>query len=387
MKNIAILGSTGSIGTSALKVIETNPEKYSVLALTAGNNIELLFEQISRFRPKVVAVSEESLAKKLRDRLSGKYETEVLFGIEGFIQIASLSDADTVVSAMSGAAGLVPTYEAIKSGKEIALANKETMVMAGSIIMNMAKKCGVSILPIDSEHSAVFQSLQGHKKEDVRRVILTASGGPFRNMATDKLESITPDMALKHPNWDMGRKISIDSATLMNKGLEVIEAKWLFDMNIEQIEILIHPESIVHSMVEYIDGSIIAQLGIPDMITPISYALSYPQHIETSLPSLRLEDVGKLTFHKPDRNRFKCLSLAIDAIKAGGTMPAVMNGANEIAVEAFLDEKIGFLNIPYIIEKTMNAHESAPIGNLEDVLEADLWARATAKKELSFLQN
>lgn len=387
MKKIAILGSTGSIGTSALKVIETNPDKYSVSALTAGNNIELLFEQISRFRPKVVAVSDESQAKNLRDRLSGKYETEVLFGIEGFIQIASLSDADTVVSAMSGAAGLVPTYEAIKSGKEIALANKETMVMAGSIIMNMAEKSGVSILPIDSEHSAVFQSLQGHKKEDVRRVILTASGGPFRNMAADKLESITPAMALKHPNWDMGRKISIDSATLMNKGLEVIEAKWLFDMNIEQIEILIHPESIVHSMVEYVDGSIIAQLGIPDMITPISYALSYPQHIETSLPSLRLEDVGKLTFHKPDKKRFRCLSLAIDAIKAGGTMPAVMNGANEIAVEAFLDEKIGFLNIPHIIEKTMNAHKNAPIGNLEDVLEADLWARATAKKELSFLQN
>lgn len=387
MKRIAILGSTGSIGTSALKVIESNPDRYTAIALTAGSNIELLFDQISRFRPKLVAVFEESQAKILRDRLTGKYETEVLFGIDGFVQIATFSDVDSVVSAMSGAAGLVPTCEAVKSGKEIALANKETMVMAGSIIMDMAEKNGVSILPIDSEHSAVLQSLQGHKKEDVRRVILTASGGPFRNLPPDELESITPVMALKHPNWDMGRKISIDSATLMNKGLEVIEAKWLFDLNIEQIEILIHPESIVHSMVEYMDGSIIAQMGIPDMITPISYALSYPQHIETNLPSLRLEEVGKLTFQSPDKNRFRCLSLAIDAIKSGGTMPAVMNGANEIAVKAFLEEKIGFLHIPYIIEKIMDTHEVYSIDNLEDVLEADSWARAIAEKELSFLRN
>lgn len=388
MKKITILGSTGSIGTSALKVIEANPDRYLVQALTAGNNIELLFDQILRFRPEAVAVSDERQAGILRDRLKGKYHTEVLSGVDGFIKIACLSSADTIISAMSGAAGLVPTFEAIKAGKEIALANKETMVMAGSIIMDTARKHGVSILPIDSEHSAVFQSLQGHDREDVKRVILTASGGPFRNLPENAdMASITPAMALRHPNWDMGRKITIDSATMMNKGLEVIEAKWLFDLNIGQIEVLIHPESIIHSMVEYADGSIIAQMGIPDMITPISYALSYPRHIETGLPSLRLEEIGRLTFHRPDKKRFECLSLAISAIEAGGTMPAVMNGANEIAVEAFLDEKIGFPNIPHIIEKTMEAHNTSSILSMEEVLEADSWARATAKKELSLLMN
>ncbi len=388
MKKITILGSTGSIGTSALKVIEANPDRYSVQALTAGNNIELLFEQILRFRPEAVAVSDEQQAGILRDRLKGKCHAEVLSGVDGFIKIACLSSADTIISAMSGSAGLVPTFEAIKAGKEIALANKETMVMAGSIIMDTARKHGVSILPIDSEHSAVFQSLQGHKREDVRRVILTASGGPFRNLPDNAdMAAITPAMALKHPNWDMGRKITIDSATMMNKGLEVIEAKWLFDLNIGQIEVLIHPESVIHSMVEYADGSIIAQMGIPDMITPISYALSYPRHIETGLPSLRLEEKGRLTFHRPDKKRFECLSLATSAIEAGGTMPAVMNGANEIAVEAFLDEKIGFLDIPSIIEKTMEAHNTSSILSMEEVLEADSWARATAKKELSLLMN
>ena len=385
MKKIAILGSTGSIGTNSLSVVESNPYNYEVTALAAGRNIKLLLDQIGKFHPIAVAVSEPGLAECLRKNLKKNSKTEVLWGVEGFVKIASLNEVDTVISAMSGAVGLVPTYEAIKAGKDIALANKETMVIAGSIIMDQVKKKNVSILPVDSEHSAVFQCLQGHQKEDLSRIILTASGGPFRDTPVDELEAITPDEALKHPNWDMGKKISIDSATLMNKGLETIEAKWLFDLKIDQIDILIHPESIIHSMVEYKDGSVIAQLGIPHMITPISYALSYPRHVKTSLPPLKLEEVGKLTFKKPDMSRFKCLDLALRAAKTGGTMPAVLNGANEVAVEAFLGGKIGFLDIPHLIERTMEIHDAEEIDSLEKVIETDKWARETAKKELGKL--
>ena len=287
-----------------------------------------------------------------------------------------------VISSMSGAAGLIPTHAAVKAGKDVALANKETLVMAGSVIMGLAKEKGVSIMPIDSEHSAIFQSLQGHQREDLKRIILTASGGPFRDVPIDKFETITPQEALNHPNWDMGRKISIDSSTLMNKGLEAIEARWLFDLRMDQIDIIIHPESIIHSMVEYRDGSIIAQLGIPDMITPISYALSYPRHMETNLPSLRLEEIGNLTFQKPDMKRFKCLSLALKASEIGESMPAVLNGANEIAVGAFLEGRIKFLQIPSLIEKTMEAHVPFPINSIESVTKADIWARKTAENEL-----
>jgi 1-deoxy-D-xylulose-5-phosphate reductoisomerase len=387
MKKIAILGSTGSIGSNALKVIESNPEEYKVLALTAGRNIGLLMKQIFQFQPMVVAVSEEGLADILRDRLRGHSKTEVLAGVEGFIKLAALKDVDIVISAMSGAAGLIPTYAAIEAGKDIALANKETMVMAGPVIMGHAKDRGVTILPIDSEHSAIFQALQGHHREDLKRIILTASGGPFREVAREKLETTTPEEALKHPNWDMGKKITIDSATLMNKGLEVIEAKWLFNLDIDQIDILIHPESIIHSMVEYRDGSIIAQMGIPDMITPISYALSYPRRMATNLPSLRLEEIGTLTFQKPDMERFKCLALAIKASEIGESMPAVLNGANEIAVESFLQGRLGFLQIPILIEKTMDIHEPFSIHNIERVLEADRWARKTAERLLLELGN
>jgi 1-deoxy-D-xylulose-5-phosphate reductoisomerase len=385
MKRITILGSTGSIGVSALKVIQANPEEYKAVALAAGNNVDLLLEQIKVFRPFAAAVSREDLAKTLMDRLRGHSKTEVLFGDKGFSELAALEDADTVISAMSGASGLVPTYEAIKAGKGMALANKETMVMAGSIIMDLAKKKNISILPIDSEHSAIFQSLQGHRREDLKRVILTASGGPFKNLPIEEMKNVTPARALKHPNWNMGRKISIDSATLMNKGLEAIEARWLFDLSMDQIEILVHPESVIHSMVEYMDGSVIAQMGIPDMITPISYALSYPRHIKTNLPPLRLEEVGKLTFEKPDMKRFPCLSLALKAIEAGGSMPVVMNGANEIAVESFLNCRIGFLQIPAVIEKTMDAHKPFQPDGIEAVMEADAWARRTAEKEVERL--
>jgi 1-deoxy-D-xylulose-5-phosphate reductoisomerase len=387
MKKITILGSTGSIGASALKVIESNPEEYKIVALAAGNNVDLLFEQIKRFEPLVAAVSREDHANALRERLKGHSKTEVLSGANGFTSLATFDEADTVISAMSGASGLVPTYEAIKAGKETALANKETMVMAGAIIMDLAKSRGINILPIDSEHSAIFQSLQGHRREDLKRIILTASGGPFRNLSLEEMKGVTPALALKHPNWSMGKKISIDSATLMNKGLEVIEAKWLFGLKMKEIDILIHPESIIHSMVEYMDGSVIAQLGIPDMVTPISYALSYPRHMKTNLPSLRLEEIGRLTFDKPDINKFRCLGLALRAAETGESMPAVMNGANEIAVESFLCGRISFLQIPALIEKTMELHKPFHPGGIEDILEADAWARRTAETELARLKS
>ena len=297
----------------------------------------------------------------------------------------TITIGDILISAISGSAGLFPTYTAIDSGIDVAIANKETMVMAGPIIMALAKKRNSSILPVDSEHSAILQSLQGHPREDLKQIILTASGGPFKDLSIEKMETLTPDLALKHPNWNMGKKISIDSATLMNKGLEVIEAKWLFDLKIEQIKIVIHPESVVHSMVEYMDGSIIAQLGIPDMKTPISYALSYPHHLNTRLPSLELEKIGTLTFETPDMERFRCLSLALDALKTGESMPTVLNRANEIAVEAFLNNRIGFLDIPILIEKTMAAHNVFPILEIEDVLEADRWAENYTNIELTNL--
>ena len=378
MKKITVLGSTGSIGSNSLEVIEANPEKYKVVALGAGRNIDLLSKQIERFEPVAVATLDEDLSRTLRGRIKKKSAMEILSGREGFVRLATLKEADTVISAMTGAAGLIPTYAAIEAGKELALANKETMVMAGPLMMGRARKEGVSILPIDSEHSAILQSLQGHRREDVRRVILTASGGPFRERSIEEMERVTPEQALSHPTWNMGRKISIDSATLMNKGLEVIEAKWLFDLPTDQINVLIHPQSVIHSMVEYKDGSIIAQLGIPDMKTPISYALSYPHHMETRLPYLKLEEIGTLSFEKPDMKRFPCLRLALQAAEMGGSMPAVMNGANEVAVDSFLKGEIGFLKIPVLIEKTMEAHETFSIESIEGVMEIDHWARKTA---------
>lgn len=382
MKKIAILGSTGSIGVNALRVIQANPEKYQVTALAAGKNIRLLLEQIKRFRPLAVAVMEETAANELKAQMTNSGRPEIFFGTEGFIRLATMTEVDTIISAMAGAAGLLPTYSGIKAGRNIALANKETMVMAGSLVMAEARKHGVSILPIDSEHSAILQSLQGHPREDLRRVILTASGGPFRDLSLEEMSKVTPAQALNHPNWNMGPKVSIDSSTMMNKGLEAIEAKWLFDLKMDQISILIHSQSIVHSMVEYKDGSIISQMGVPDMIIPISFALSFPHHLKTRVPPLELEKIGILSFEKPDMKRFRCLDLALKAAEIGGSMPAVLNGANEIAVESFLKGNIGFLDIPDLIEKTMASHKSHPIDSIETVMEVDRWARDMARCKL-----
>ncbi|MBN1903517.1 MAG: 1-deoxy-D-xylulose-5-phosphate reductoisomerase [Deltaproteobacteria bacterium] len=386
MKNISILGSTGSIGTSTIKVVRSNPDRYRIVGLSAGNNIDLIGQQIEEFRPVAISVSQEAQAQVLKSRLSHDIKTEIYWGKDGYKKIAVMDEADIVVSAISGAAGLVPTYEAILKKKDIALANKETMVMAGAIIMALAEDKGISILPVDSEHSAVFQCMQGHNRADLRRIILTASGGPFRDFTLSQLENITPAMALKHPNWEMGKKITIDSATLMNKGLEIIEAKWLFNLDLDQIDVLVHPESIIHSMVEYNDGSVIAQMGVPDMITPISYALSYPEHLKTDLPGLRLEAIKSLHFYETDPVKFRCLRLAVDALKEGGSMPAVLNGANEIAVASFLNEEISFLQIPEIIERTMSAHRPLAIDSIETVIEADSWARTKALNEIMKLE-
>ena len=385
MKNIIILGSTGSIGVSALKVIKQHPEKYRVVALSAARNIGLLLRQIKEFKPVAVSVLDESLAERLKTKLGKGPAPDIFFGKNGYKQIATMEGTDTVISAMTGAAGLIPTFEAIQSGKNIALANKETMVMAGGLVMDEAKKRGVSILPVDSEHSAILQSLQGHPREDLKRIILTASGGPFRNLSLDEMRKMTAAQALNHPNWDMGPKITIDSATLMNKGLEVIEAKWLFDLPLEKISVLVHPQSIIHSMAEYIDGSIIAQLGVPDMTIPISYALSYPHHLRNHLSPLDLLTAGDLQFQKPDMSRFRCLALALEAAKTGGTMPAVLNGSNEIAVDAFLKGQIGFLDIPALIEKTMRTHNISSVDNIAAVVEADGWARRETREHLENL--
>jgi len=383
MKRIALLGSTGSIGCSSLRVIESHPDAYHVVALAAGKNMDLLAEQVRKFRPLEVAVLGDREAESLKARLDGVEQTRIVSGTEGLIRVGTLEEVDTVISAITGAAGLVPTYAAIRAGKNIALANKETMVMAGPLVMEEAKRRGVAVVPVDSEHSAILQCLQGHLRQDVRRVILTASGGPFRDFSYEAMEKVTPEQALKHPNWHMGPKITVDSATLMNKGLELIEARWLFELDIHQIHILIHPQSVVHSMVEYKDGSIIAQLGIPDMITPISYALSYPRHVDTALPALDLENVGTLQFMKPDSGKFRCLELALKAAERGDSMPAVLNGANETAVELFLQGAIGFLQIPSLIEKTMMAHTPFVIESIEKVMQADAWAR---KKAMAFAE-
>ncbi len=377
-KKISILGSTGSIGTQTLDVARNLG--IEVLGLTSCKNINLLEKQIYEFKPRLVAVSDKGLAKDLRDRI-GKCGTEVLEGTEGIIEVARMEGVDTVVTSVVGTSGLLPTMAAIKSGKDIALANKETLVTAGDMVIAEAKKRNVRILPVDSEHSAIFQSLSGYKKSDVERIILTASGGPFRGKKALELQNVTTRQALKHPNWSMGNKITIDSATLMNKGLEVIEARWLFDMELDKIQVLIHPQSIIHSMVEYVDGSIMAQLGSPDMRIPIQFALTYPERKENSFSKLDLLKSGGLTFEEPDYDSFPCLSLAFCALKTGGTMPSVLNASNEVVVGLFLNEKIGFMDIPKIIEKTMSRHLVIKSPELEDIIEADEWARKIALEE------
>ena len=359
-----------------------NPEEYRVRALVAGQNVSLLAEQVERFRPRLVAVLDGEPARELRESLGPETSTEVLWGREGCLRAATLEGVDTVISAITGAAGLEPTYAAILEGKNVALANKETLVMAGDLVMRKASEKGVQVLPIDSEHSAVFQSLQGHRREDLKRIILTASGGPFRGLTLEEMASVTPEQALNHPNWDMGPKVTVDSATLMNKGLEVIEARWLFGLGMSQISVLIHPQSIIHSMAEYRDGSVIAQLGVPHMMTPISYALSYPRHLETSIAPLDFLQIPALTFEAPDLNRFRGLALALRAAETGASMPAVLNAANEIAVEAFLNGGLPYLGIPKLVERVMERHATHAIDTLEHVMEADAWGRRTARNLL-----
>jgi 1-deoxy-D-xylulose-5-phosphate reductoisomerase len=385
MKRLAILGSTGSIGVSTLEIVAEYPNHFRVVALTAGRNLALLEEQIVRFRPEVVAVPDQENAQRLKERI-GAGGPRVLCGTEGLIECAAGSPADMVVSAIVGAAGLEPTLAAIEAGRDVALANKETLVIAGELVMAAVARSGCRLFPVDSEHSAIFQSLEGHRKSDVRRLILTASGGPFRNWSLDDLQEVTPQDALAHPNWTMGRKITIDSATMMNKGLEVIEAHWLFDVPVDDIAVHIHPESIVHSMVEYVDGALIAQLGIPDMKTPIAYALTYPERLTLNLPALDLCRLSQLNFAVPNSQCFPCLGLAYDAIRRGGTAPAVLNAANELAVEAFLQEKIAFLDIPRIIGKVVAMHTNTEASSLEPILAADMWARQTAQSVIHEIQ-
>jgi len=374
-KKISILGSTGSIGKNVLKVAASFPEHFTVVGLTAGWNIDLLREQVEAFSPLMVSVAEEETAEKLKTFLPVSSRTEIVWGQEGNEQVASLQDADMVVSAIVGAAGLLPTLAAIRSGKDIALANKETLVMAGRLVMDEVRKQQVRLLPIDSEHSAIAQALEAGRKEDVARIILTASGGPFLNLDKESLWQVTPEQALLHPNWDMGRKISIDSATLMNKGLEVIEAHWLFDVPLEKIEVLVHPQSIVHSLVEFVDGSVVAQLGIPDMRVPISYALSYPERLSTGLSRLNLTECSNLSFLEPDTQRFPALHTAFEACRIGGCMPAVLNAANEVAVAAFLDGKLRFPQISKAVAETMARIDYKEDTDFEAILAADRIAR------------
>jgi len=385
LKHLSILGSTGSIGVNTLDVVSRFPDKFNIIGLAAGTNLSLLKVQIKVHKPKIVSVLTDSLAKKLKKSLPSGYKPEIVYGSEGIALVAGIKKADMVVSALVGSAGLLPTFAAIKRGKHVALANKETLVMAGKIMMKEARKHKIKILPVDSEHSAIFQSLQGHKKKYLKNIILTASGGPFLRYSNKKLKTATLKEALKHPKWKMGEKVTIDSASLMNKGLEVIEARWLFDVPSENIKVFIHPQSVVHAMVEYTDGSMIAQLSHPDMRGPISYALSYPERIPSGLSFLNLLEVGKLDFIKPDLKKFPALGLAYRALKDGETMPAVLNAANELAVKAFLNRKILFTDIPKISKKTMDVHQPRKVSCIEDVLIADNWARQKAEKIISHL--
>jgi 1-deoxy-D-xylulose-5-phosphate reductoisomerase len=380
MKNLAILGSTGSIGRSALAVVDAHPSRLRVVALAAGDNAALLGEQVARYRPEMIALATVDAVDRLRASARTAALPAIAEGPAGLIAVATHPSVDIVICASAGTAGLEAVLAAIEAGKTIALANKEVLVMAGALVTEAARRRGVPILPVDSEHNAIHQCLHGRSTAEVRRLILTASGGPFRDFTEDALDRVAPDAALRHPTWQMGRKITIDSATLMNKGLEVIEAHWLFGVSADHIDVVIHPQSIVHSMVELNDGSVIAQLGVTDMRLPIQYACSYPDRWEAALPSLDLLRAGRLDFHAPAHDRFPCLGLAYRALRAGGTLPVVLNAANEVAVEAFLDEKLGFTAIARVIEKTMNAHQVERVSTLDVVRRVDGWARDHARQ-------
>jgi len=380
-KKISILGSTGSIGTSTLDVVRQNTERFEVVSLACGKNLSVVKEQIQEFKPQLVSVSHPQDAVELREGL-GKEGPQIVVGIEGACQVATHPEVEVVVSAIVGAAGLLPTLRAIEAKKIIALANKETMVIAGELMRKAAARAEISILPVDSEHSALFQCLQGHNSHEVKKLILTASGGPFRETSLENLEKVTVAQALKHPNWNMGAKITIDSATLMNKGLEVIEARWLFDVAPEKIEVLVHPQSVIHSMIEYIDGSVLAQLGIPDMRIPIAYALSFPERLPNELPVLNLAKLRQLSFFEPDTQRFPSLSLAKKCLEWGGAAPCVLNAANEVVVQCFLEEKIAFLDIPRIVSEVLIERPDNSVENIEELLKMDQWARQKASEKV-----
>jgi 1-deoxy-D-xylulose-5-phosphate reductoisomerase len=384
MQNITILGSTGSIGTSTLDVVARHPERYQVYALTAYRQVELLFKQCVQFKPKFAVLLDDAAVVQLRARVKDAgLAVEVLSGVAALEQVSVASEVDAVMAAIVGAAGLRPTLAAARAGKKILLANKETLVLAGNVFMDAVRTSGSALLPIDSEHNAIFQSLpHGYdgnmQRNGVRRILLTASGGPFRNTPLVELQDVTPEQACAHPNWVMGRKISVDSATMMNKGLEVIEAHWLFNAAADDIQVVVHPQSVIHSLVEYVDGSVLAQLGNPDMRTPIAYGLAYPERIDSGVGALDLFKVARMDFVAPDFERFPCLALAYDALRAAGTAPAILNAANEVAVEAFLNKQIAFLDIPKIIAKVLNQLPVCAVHELDDVLAADAQARVAA---------
>ncbi|UCB52213.1 MAG: 1-deoxy-D-xylulose-5-phosphate reductoisomerase [Candidatus Zixiibacteriota bacterium] len=374
MKNVVILGSSGSIGRNALKVLSDFKERFSVFGLSVHSNVGLLEEQIPRFGPKMAVITDQESF----ERFHRNHDTEILFGTDGLKKLCSHPKVDLVINALVGSVGLLPSLQTLESGKTLAIANKESLVMAGKLLIDKAKEKGAEILPIDSEHSAIKQCLLSGKREEVKRLILTASGGPFLSRSREDLKEITVEQALSHPTWEMGKKITIDSATLMNKGLEVIEAHWLFGIPADRISVLIHPQSIIHSMVEFVDGSVIAQMSVPDMKLPIQYALFYPQRVISNNTSLDLAKAGKLTFLEPDDEKFPCLGIAYHALKMGGTAPAVLNAANEVAVQAFLNHGVSFTGIQKIVQETLSRHKRKLAPKFDDIIDADAWARQTA---------
>jgi 1-deoxy-D-xylulose-5-phosphate reductoisomerase len=388
MQNLVILGSTGSIGTSTLDVVARHPDKFQAVALTANCQDDLLFRQCVQFKPRYAVMLDEDAAARLRERArAAGLAIEVLSGAAALEQVCVLPEADTVMAAIVGAAGLRPTLAAARAGKKILLANKETLVMAGNVFMDAVHASGSALLPIDSEHNAIFQALpRGYDgdlaKSGVRRILLTASGGPFRNTPLNELQNVTPEQACAHPNWSMGKKISVDSASMMNKGLEVIEAHWLFNAAADDIQVVVHPQSVIHSLVEYVDGSVLAQLGNPDMRTPIAYGLAWPERIDSGVAPLDLFKVATMDFEAPDLDRFPCLALAYQALRVAGTAPAMLNAANEVAVAAFLDKRISFLSIPRVIEAVLDALPVKAVGCLDDVLGADAEARSAAQQQI-----
>ena len=385
MQNLTVLGSTGSIGKSTLDVVARHPDRYRIIALTASQQDELLFEQCQQFRPHFAVLLDEAAAERLRKRIGAAgLDVEVLCGNEALVRVATLPEVHAVMAAIVGAAGMRPTLAAAEAGKKILLANKETLVLAGHLFMDAVRRSGAVLLPIDSEHNAIFQSLPhdytgNMQQSGVSKILLTASGGPFRNTPLSALQNVTPDQACAHPNWSMGRKISVDSASMMNKGLEVIEAHWLFNAAADDIQVVVHPQSVIHSMVQYVDGSVLAQLGNPDMRTPIAYALAWPERIASGVAPLDLFAIAKLDFVAPDLERFPCLALAYQALRAGGTVPALLNAANEVAVDAFLNHRIAFLDIPRLIASVMAAVPRSEVHQLQDVLDADAAARESAR--------